>query len=133
MTFAESFEKYLDTHSTVDKDKTLEKISQQKKVSSPDYIKNLQIDASLDLHGLTRDEAWSRIDIFVEDCSRKGLKKVLIIHGKGNHNSESDCVLKDLVRLYIEKSPKLGTSGHPDNRNGGTGATWVILKNNLNK
>lgn len=133
MTFKESFEKYLDTHSTVDKDKALEKISQQKKVLSSDYIKNLKIDASLDLHGLTRDEAWSRIDIFVEDCFRKGLKKILLIHGKGNHNSESDCVLKDLVRLYIEKSPKLGVSGHPDNRNGGTGATWVVLKNNLNK
>lgn len=133
MTFAESFEKYLDTHSTVDKDKTLEKISQSKKVNSPEYIKNLPVDATLDLHGLTRDEAWSQIDIFVENCIRRGYKKIMLIHGKGNHNSDSDCVIKDLVRLYIEKSPKLGTSGHPDNRNGGTGATWVVIKQNLNK
>lgn len=133
MTFAESFEKYLDTHSTVDKDETLKKISQNKKITSPDYIKNLPVDAVLDLHGLTRDEAWSGIDIFVEDCTRRGFKKIMLIHGKGNHNSDSDCVLKDLVRLYIEKSPRLGKSGHPDNRNGGTGATWVIIKQNLSK
>ena len=32
------------------------------------------------------------------------------------------------VRLFIEQDKRLGSSGHPDRNNGGTGATWVLLK-----
>jgi hypothetical protein len=32
------------------------------------------------------------------------------------------------VRKYIEKCPFAGESGHEKAANGGTGATWVLLK-----
>ena len=37
-------------------------------------------------------------------------------------------VLGQEVRLFIEQDKRLGSSGHPDRNNGGTGATWVLLK-----
>ena len=83
-------------------------------------------DASIDLHGLSRDEAWQALEVFFLENSRCGSEKLLIIHGKGNHGSES--VLKEMVRQFIECSAIAGESGHNPARGGGTGATWVILK-----
>ncbi len=87
----------------------------------------LRPEATLDLHGLTRDDAWARLEAFFADCRRRGLSKVLIIHGKGTH-SESDPVLKGVVRLFLERNPHAGESGHSTHGEGGSGSTWVILK-----
>ena len=59
----------------------------------------------------------------------KKIKKVLIIHGKGIHTTGTDPVLGKLVRSFIERDKRCGASGHPKNKaEGGTGATWIILK-----
>ena len=91
-------------------------------------------DASIDLHGLTRDEAWNSLDTFFEDSRRKGFEKVLVIHGKGNHAAPAggEGVLRDLARQFIESCSFAGESGHSSNRDGGSGATWVILKTAAN-
>jgi DNA-nicking Smr family endonuclease len=84
-------------------------------------------DAVLDLHGLTRDEAWAALDTFFRDSRRRGFEKLLVIHGKGNH-SQGDVVLKEAVRSFIENCPFAGESGHGGAAMGGSGATWVLLK-----
>ncbi|MCL2834952.1 MAG: Smr/MutS family protein [Treponema sp.] len=84
-------------------------------------------DAFLDLHGLTQDEAWDKLDEFFKRSRARGLEKVLVIHGKGNH-SMNEGVLGDLSRKYIEQCPFAGTSGHNSGARGGSGATWVLLK-----
>lgn len=83
--------------------------------------------AFLDLHGMTRDEAWSALERFFTDSRRRELRKVLIIHGKGNH-SGNRAVLPELVSTYLRRSPHAGESGKADRQNGGSGATWVILR-----
>ena len=88
-------------------------------------------DASIDLHGLTGDEAWAALDAFFEESRKKRFEKLLIIHGKGNHRSETSLnegVLRDITRRYIENCSFAGESGYSPAREGGTGATWVILK-----
>ena len=91
-------------------------------------------DASIDLHNLKREEAWTALDTFFEDSARKGYEKVLIIHGKGNHTgfAYGEGVLRDLVRQFIESCSHAGESGHCSNREGGRGATWVLLKQEKN-
>ena len=84
-------------------------------------------DATLDLHGLTRDEAWDRLSLFFSDAKRHKLEKVLVVHGKGNH-SPGEAVLKKTTREFIERCPHAGESGKADARRGGSGATWVLLK-----
>jgi DNA-nicking Smr family endonuclease len=84
-------------------------------------------DAVLDLHGLTRDEAWNTLETFFQDSRRKGFEKVLIVHGKGNH-SDGEGVLKNICRTFIERCPFAGESGHGRAANGASGATWVILR-----
>ena len=98
-------------------------------------------DATIDLHGLNRDEAWDALENFFGNCRRMGHEKLLIIHGKGNHSGNfsgkvsdggdsrsGEAVLKDTARSFIEHCSFAGESGFSNARGGGSGATWVLLK-----
>ncbi|AEJ20485.1 Smr/MutS family protein [Gracilinema caldarium] len=87
-------------------------------------------DAVVDLHGLTRDEAWDQLILFFNKAKNHGAEKVLIIHGKGNH-SEGEAVLKRTTLQFIEQCPYAGMHGHPPAEGGGSGATWVCLKKDI--
>jgi DNA-nicking Smr family endonuclease len=84
-------------------------------------------DGVLDLHGLTRDDAWTEMESFFDRSRRQGFEKVLVVHGKGNH-SEGEPVLKRTVREFIERCPFAGESGQAKAPTGGSGAVWVLLK-----
>lgn len=119
---------WLRRYGVVDKDAEEEKIQQKMNQLDRSYLRTMAPEASIDLHGLTKEEATSRLDMFIEECCRRKLTKILIIHGKGNH-SPTEPVLAKLVHDYIERHYRLGESGHPDKTEGGRGATWVIIKN----
>ncbi len=121
-------ELWLRRYGTIDKDAIAAAYEEQHRMESREYLRTMPPEARIDLHGMTRDEAWSRLEQFTTDCKRRGLKKILIVHGKGNHSHGSDPVLGPLVRTFIERCKDLGSSGHPDARGGGSGATWVIIK-----
>ncbi|MDR2134570.1 MAG: Smr/MutS family protein [Treponema sp.] len=84
-------------------------------------------DAVIDVHGLTGDEAWDALERFFTDAKHRSLEKLLVIHGKGNH-SGGEAVLKRRVREFIERCPFAGESGHGNAAEGGSGVTWVLLK-----
>ncbi len=53
--------------------------------------------ASLDLHGLTRQEARPKIRAFVREAHRRGHRTIAIVHGKGSHSEGGIGVLCDVV------------------------------------
>ena len=87
-------------------------------------------EATLDLHGMTAEEAEASLSAFLEAAARKGLEKVLVITGKGIH-SQGEPVLGKAARRTIEASPWAGRFGVADAASGGGGALWVILKKGL--
>jgi len=91
------------------------------------FLRRLHHEAEIDLHGKTLIEAEYLLSDFIKQSKKNGLRKVLIIHGKGKH-SQNGPVLSGLVREYLESSTLCGETGSPDKRDGGRGATWVILK-----
>ncbi|WP_407428132.1 Smr/MutS family protein [Treponema sp.] len=121
-------ELWLRRYGVTDKDKAASEYEERAKMENREYLRTMRPEAKIDLHGLTRDEAWTKLTSFVNDCIRRGLKKILIIHGKGNHSNGSDSILGPMVRTFIEQNKNLGSSGHPDKSMGGNGATWVIIK-----
>lgn len=122
-------ELWLRRYGTIDKDKIAEEQNERSKYYDRNYLLNMAPEAHLDLHGLHQDEAQQSLDRFITDCKARGLRKVLIIHGKGIHTSGSDPVLGELVRRFIEHDKRCGASGHPKTKaEGGSGATWVLLK-----
>ena len=122
-------ELWLRRYGTIDKDKLAEEQYERTKEQDRNYILNMKPEARLDLHGLHQDEARVKLDSFITDCCRTGLRTVTIIHGKGIHTTGTDPVLGELVRKFIEHDKRCGSSGHPKTKQeGGSGATWVILK-----
>ena len=121
-------EMWLRRYGTIDKDAAADEYNEHMLMENRSYLKELHPDASLDLHGMTKEEAEEQLKIFVMESCKKGFRKILFIHGKGNHSTGSDPVLGEAVKSFIEHDKRLGTSGHPDRRHGGNGATWVIIR-----
>lgn len=87
----------------------------------------LRADMTLDLHGLTVAEAEFQTSNFLAAARREGAKKVLIVHGKGIH-SAGGAVLGKWLQTWLEKQKGLGARGPGSASEGGSGATWVVLK-----
>jgi len=99
-----------------------------KKSPSRKTIRRMAPQDTLDLHGYTVDEALKELDEFLLRSRRRGLKKVLVIHGKGNHSDSGESILRKKVRRHIADSPVCGEHGVPQSGMGGEGAVWIILR-----
>ena len=121
------YDKDADESKDLSDSKTLREINHKRRTR----LLRQRPDAAIDLHGLSSNEAWNALNAFFSESRQKGCEKVLIIHGKGNHLASSLTnagVLRDLSKRFIESCPIAGENGICSSREGGTGATWVILK-----
>ena len=84
----------------------------------------------LDLHGLLKDAALARVRSTLTQARQGGARKVLLIHGKGLH-SDGKSVLKEAVRHLVARTPHVAAWGPASRQEGGEGATWVWLKEDL--
>ena len=94
---------------------------------SREKMRRKKADLVLDLHGLSAEDATIELNNFIRRSSRTGARKILIIHGKGNH-THGKAVLKPLVKSILELSPYIGDIGTPERRDGGSGATWAVVR-----
>lgn len=117
-----------ESHEIFDKDAQREKFDERKKMRDGEYVKKMPPQDTIDLHGLTQEEARKTLNDFVTNARRRGLRKILIIHGKGIHSGAGDGVLSGLVRKFIESDSRLGQFGCADKTMGGSGATWVVVR-----
>jgi DNA-nicking Smr family endonuclease len=90
-------------------------------------LKKLRPQDELDLHGLYQREALAALERFISRAHARGLKKVLVIHGKGRHSTRGP-VLGKAVRKFLESCPRAGEFGTASREDGGQGAVWVILR-----
>jgi DNA-nicking Smr family endonuclease len=84
--------------------------------------------ATLDLHGMHAEEAGRAVAAFVRDARNRGLRQVLIIHGKGLHSEGGPGVLGDRVVTALtgsESSRAVLAFATADERHGGRGAVAV--------
>src|SRR5262249_3350242 len=61
------------------------------------------VQAHLDLHGCSREEAKVLLARFVEDSRRKGKRLVLVVHGRGLHSKDQVPVLKESMRIWLSQ------------------------------
>ncbi len=87
----------------------------------------------LDLHGMSRNEARDAVERFITDRRARGLRCVLLIHGRGIHSKDQVPVLKDALRAWLERGRgRIGgavlafSSARPCD--GGLGAMYVLLR-----
>lgn len=98
-----------------------------------DILKGLQrgkwpIEASLDLHGATLDQARERLDQFLQSCLEHQIRSVRIVHGKGYGSRDAKPVLKDVVRRWLTQLAAVTAYIECLEPDGGAGAVHVLLK-----
>jgi len=99
----------------------------------PDLIKDLKrgkwpIEASLDLHGSTLEQARERLDRFLVSCLAHQIKCVRIVHGKGYGSKDGEPVLKQTVRRWLTQIDSVLAYAECPEADGGTGAVQVRLQ-----
>lgn len=86
-----------------------------------------KINATLDLHGLTKEAARVRLIDFINLHQQKNHRQLLIIHGKGGRFHEKP-VLKNLVHQWLKQLNTILAWKSAPAQHGGSGALWVILR-----
>lgn len=85
-------------------------------------------DASIDLHGLTSQEANQQLSKFLHFSIEDGYRCIHIIHGKGYGSSKNHPVLKNDVNLWLRQHQDVQAFCSTLPKDGGAGAVFVLLK-----
>ena len=96
------FAKLLDEYSDIDfdihkREKSLSARDQKDLFSMPSGFP----DYTVDLHGLTKDEALRKVETVVKEMRVRRIKKLRIITGKGKHSSEDPVIPQAVDTLLI--------------------------------
>jgi DNA-nicking Smr family endonuclease len=86
------------------------------------------IQDELDLHGLTVEEARALLVEFLNQCVRRGVRCVRIIHGKGLRSKNREPVLKFKVANWLMQRDEILAFCQARPSDGGGGAVAVLLK-----
>jgi DNA-nicking Smr family endonuclease len=94
----------------------------------------MPIEARLDLHGMTQDEAHAALGGFLTRCEARGLRCVLVITGKGFRRLGETGglgVLRSAVPRWLNEAPNRArvlafSAAQP--QHGGGGALYVLLR-----
>ena len=84
--------------------------------------------ATLDLHGMTRDQARSALVEFLGRAAVNANRCVRVVHGKGIGSLNQTPVLKSLVRRWLEQMGQVLAFVPARAEDGGTGALIVLLR-----
>lgn len=82
----------------------------------------LPVDGVLDLHTFQPGEVKSLVPHYIEECRKKGISRVRIIHGKGTG------AMRRTVHSILEKLPVVSSFRLAGEDGGGWGATIVCLR-----
>lgn len=83
------------------------------------------IEAELDLHQMTRDEARREVSGFIDEAKQLGYRKIRIITGKGLHSENGEGVLRPYVKDMLDAAGYEYQNARYDE--GGDGAIEVLF------
>ena len=87
----------------------------------------LPIEATLDLHAHTADQAIIATQAFLESCLLNNYRHVCIIHGKGMGSSQPP-VIKNILQTYLRQHTNVVAFHSARPKHGGTGALYILLE-----
>jgi len=82
----------------------------------------IPVDGVLDLHAFRAEQVKDLVPGYLEECRRREIYQVRIIHGKGTG------ALRRTVHSLLARNPHVAKFRTADLGGGGWGATEVILK-----
>lgn len=87
-----------------------------------------KIQAELDLHGMTRDQARYALVAFLDECGKYKVRCVCIIHGRGLSSKNQEPVLKSRIGSWLTQRDDVLAFCQANPEQGGSGAVLVLLK-----
>lgn len=91
------------------------------------------VDAQLDLHRMTVDQARQALSQFISDCLAHNIRCALINHGKGEHRQPQPALLKSCVAHWLPQLGSVMAFHSAQKQHGGTGATYVLIRKSEKK
>jgi DNA-nicking Smr family endonuclease len=86
------------------------------------------IEAMLDLHGLTIEQARHEVYRFIRDCVHYDVRSALISHGKGRRNKEQVPLLKSFLARWLPMFAEVMAFHSAQKWHGGAGAVYLLLR-----
>lgn len=91
-----------------------------------------QIDARLDLHNMTVEQARTAVFQFVTDCMNYDIRCALITHGK-SEGRDRPALLKSCVAHWLPQLDNVMAFHSAQKRHGASGATYILLRKSEQK
>jgi DNA-nicking Smr family endonuclease len=89
---------------------------------------HLQIEAELDLHGMTIPVAHEALAKFLHDCLHYKVRCARIIHGKGWGSKHHKPILKSKLNGWLRETEAVLAFCSAPIEDGGAGAVYVLLR-----
>ena len=101
---------------------------QQKKIRQG----QITVDDHLDLHGYNQQQATTALSKFIDHALSSDFRFLIVVHGKGSR-SDKQAVLKPLVHHWLSQQSIILAWCPAQPKHGGSGASYVYLKNILSE
>ena len=89
----------------------------------------IKIEKKIDLHGYSEIQAKEKLENFLEYCTNKNIRSILVITGKGRGKSEG--IIKKNISYWLNDKnlrSKILAFDYAAPKHGGTGAIYIFLK-----
>jgi DNA-nicking Smr family endonuclease len=93
---------------------------------------SMLVDDHLDLHGYNQQRATKELSQFVEHALSVAFQFLIVVHGKGSR-SEHQSVLKPLVHHWLAQQSMVLAWCPAQPKHGGSGASYIYLRNVLGR
>jgi len=98
----------------------------------PDVVTRLRrghwaLQGQLDLHGYNREEARQLLADWLQECQRRGMRCLRVVHGKGHGSPGRQPVLKAKVQRWLAQREEVIAFAQASGPQGGAGALVVLL------
>ncbi|MDH5489959.1 MAG: Smr/MutS family protein [Rhodospirillaceae bacterium] len=91
----------------------------------------VKIEARLDLHGMTQDQAAGALEKFIESAYRNAKREVIVVTGKGGRTQGEVGVLRQMTPQWLNREPnrsRIVAFSHAAPKDGGEGALYVRIR-----
>ena len=98
----------------------------------PDVVTRLRrghwaLQGEIDLHGCNRDQARDALAGYLNECHRRGMRCLRVVHGKGHGSPGRQPVLKARVQRWLAQRIEVIAFAQASGPQGGAGALVVLL------
>lgn len=92
-----------------------------------------QVEARLDLHRLTVEQARTAVAQFAKDCVENNVRCALVTHGKGVDRQPQPALLKSCIAHWLPQLEEVLAFHSAQKQHGGVGSTYVLLRKSEQK